>query len=67
LENNNQKQKKDYSGAVIILLLLSFSWGVPSLIRGDGFIKGITENIGALLVLLVVGIIVILALKGFKD
>lgn len=54
---NNNEEKKDFSGAIVIALFFLLSWGVPSLIRGDGFIKGIVENIEALIFLLIIGII----------
>ena len=64
--DNNNKQKKDYSGVITIIILLSFSWGVPSMIHGNGFINGISENIGALLVIIVIVIIVMAVIKIFK-
>lgn len=54
---NNSKGKKDFSSAIAIAVFFSLSWGIPSLIRGDGFINGITENIAALIFLLVIAII----------
>ena len=65
--DNDKKQKKNYSGVVIIILLLSFSWGVPSLIHGHGFINGISENIRALLVFIIIGIAIMVAVKIFKE
>lgn len=53
---NNNEEKKDFSGAIVIALFFSLSWGVPSLIRGDGFINGIAENIEALIFLLIIGV-----------
>lgn len=67
MENNNQKGKKDYSGAIAIILLLSLAWGLPSLIHGHGFINGIIGNIKALLVLSVIGIIGYVIYKNFLE
>jgi hypothetical protein len=54
---NNNKAKNNFSGAIGLALFFSLSWGLPSLIRGDGFINGITENIAALISLLVIGLL----------
>lgn len=54
---NKNEENNNFSGAIMIALFFSLSWGIPSLIRGDGFINGITENIAALVSLLIVGII----------
>lgn len=67
MENNNQKKKNDFSGAITILIIISLLWGVPSLIRGEGFIYGIIENIRALIFLLVVGTIAIGIFKVLSE
>lgn len=64
---NNSKGKKDLSGPIIIVVFLSLLWGIPSLIRGDGFINGITENIEALIFLLIIAIIGFVIYKVFLE
>lgn len=56
MENKN-KRKVDFSGIIAIAFFFSLSWGLPSLVRGDGFINGIAENIEALISLLVIGLL----------
>lgn len=60
---NKKKEKKDFTGMIVIFFLLIFSWGIPSLIRGEGFGDGITDNISALFSLLIILIILIVIFK----
>lgn len=43
---------------VVIAILLSFSWGIPSLIRGEGFLNGIKENLFAAITLGMIGLFI---------
>lgn len=54
-ENNNNL------GCLALVIFFGFSWGIPSLIRGDGFFYGIKENVLAGISLGVLG----LSIYGF--
>ena len=53
-ENNNL-------GCLALVIFFGFSWGIPSLIRGDGFFYGIKENVFAGIALAVL----VLSIYGF--
>lgn len=55
------------AGCVVIVILLSFSWGVPSLIRGEGFFNGIKENLFAAITLGAIGLCAFAIYKIFLE
>jgi hypothetical protein len=59
-ENNNL-------GCIVLVIFFCFSWGVPSLIRGDGFFYGIKENILAIISLGILGLLIYGFYKLFLE
>lgn len=55
------------AGCVVIAILLCLSWGIPSLISGNGFLNGIKENIFAAITLSVIGLCAFVVYKIFLE
>ncbi len=68
MENkNNNKEESKTSGVLLICFLLVISWGIPSLIEGNGFVSGIVDNIKALLFLITIVIVGYVIFKLFLE
>ena len=60
MSNNTEQQKgKSNNGCAILLIaiLVIISWGLPELIRGNGFETGVIDNIKAFFALATIAII----------
>jgi hypothetical protein len=61
------KESNKGAGCIAIAILLGISWGLPSLIRGNGFFNGIQSNIQAGIYLGVIALIGYALFKIFVD
>uniref|UniRef100_UPI004049BEDA hypothetical protein n=1 Tax=Gelidibacter sp. TaxID=2018083 RepID=UPI004049BEDA len=66
MEESEKKSNKG-TGCIVIAILLGISWGLPSLISGDGFFKGIESNIQAGFYLAIIALIGYAVFKIFLD
>ncbi|GAA4022145.1 hypothetical protein GCM10022386_01390 [Flavobacterium cheonhonense] len=60
-DNQNKKKSNPIYTVLMITVLVSLLWGVPSMIHGKGFLNGIIENIEALInfiILIIVGYVI---------
>lgn len=60
-DNQNNKKSNPIYTVLMITVLVSLLWGVPSMIHGKGFLNGIIENIEALInfiILIIVGYVI---------
>jgi hypothetical protein len=63
----NNKKESNFNGALAIIALILISWGIPSLISGEGFFDGIFDSIRALIYLLVLALLVFVVYKIFIE
>lgn len=61
MSKSKENNKSDNLGCLTLVIFFGFSWGIPSLIRGNGFFDGIKENVLAGISLGVLG----LSIYGF--
>ncbi|MGO2357089.1 hypothetical protein [Mesonia sp.] len=66
MEESEKKSNKG-AGCITIPILLGICWGLPSLIRGKGFLNGIQSNIEAGISLGVIALIGYALFKIFID
>lgn len=64
--SKSQKESKTI-GCFVIIVLLGISRGIPSLIRGEGFLNGITGNIEAGFYLFIIALIGYAIYKLFLE
>jgi hypothetical protein len=63
----NNKKESNFKGSLAIIALILISWGIPSLIYGEGFFDGIFDSIRALIYLLVLALLVFVFYKIFIE
>lgn len=58
MSKSKENNKNNNLGCFALVIFFGFSWGISSLIRGDGFFYGIKENVLAGISLGVLGLLI---------